>query len=480
MKNELPESGSVSNLQLFSDNARSPLPERQTIDELGLSPRSKNCLKRADVNFISQLTSLSKDKIKAIKNLGWRSMREIIDRLQELPVADEIITRFKQAQTECFIENDQRSIEKLILNEEIINVLHSVGITTIGELLLYSEEELLLISNKQYEGVKSTIRSFVPNITGNLLNNKIGEVEIEEIKSALLEHGMYRNHLASIEDIKYRVLILEKETDFTIEGKRLVCPNQKKFLASVKLPVGITTIESNAFKNQPIKEIVIPEGVTEIKSFSFSNCAFLEKILFPESMRTIENDSFWPCPSIQKIIIPNSIQDCNDGSFNGCDFLQELVVPARLLPKFVKWRYSCLPDTCQIIVDDLEDKIYGDFIIESSKLLKYLGDDSQTVIVVPEGINEISDGAFARSPIKGIILPMSLTKIGKFAFAGCNNLESIAIPEGVQQIGFLAFDACFSLSEMSLPSNLLSEIDSYGLRLDTGYNDCRITINDAP
>ena len=480
MKNELPETGTDYCQQLFIDNTLSLQLEQQTIDELDLSPRSKNCLKRANVNSISQLTSLSKDKIKAIKNLNWRSMREIIDRLQELPVADEIITRFKQAQTECFIENDQRSIENLILNEGIVNVLHSVGITTIGELLLYSEEELLLISNKQNEGLKSTIRSLSSGISGSLLKNRIGEVEIEEIKSALLKHGMYRNHLASIEDIKYRVLILEKETDFTIEGKKLICPNQKKYLASVKLPVGITTIEFNAFKNQPIKEIVIPEGVTEIKSYAFSDCDFLDKVLLPESIRIIENDSFWPCPSIQKIIIPNGVQDCNDASFDGCDFLQELVIPARLLPKFVKWRYSCLPDTCQIIVDDLEDKIYGDFIIESSKLLKYIGDDSQTVIKVPEGINEIADGAFARSPIKGITLPMRLTKIGKFAFAGCYNLESIAIPKGVQQIGFLAFDGCFSLSEMSLPSNLLSEIGTYGLRLDTGYDECRITINDAP
>ena len=119
MKNELPESGIGYYLQLFLDNSLSPQLEQQSIDGLNLSPRSKNCLKRADVNTISQLISLSKDKIKSIKNLGWRGMREIIDRLQELPVSDEIIIRFKQAQTECFAEHDKTNIEKLIINKEI-------------------------------------------------------------------------------------------------------------------------------------------------------------------------------------------------------------------------------------------------------------------------------------------------------------------------------------------------------------------------
>lgn len=480
MKNELPESGIGYYLQLFLDNSLSPQLEQQSIDGLNLSPRSKNCLKRADVNTISQLISLSKDKIKSIKNLGWRGMREIIDRLQELPVSDEIIIRFKQAQTECFAEHDKTNIEKLIINKEIINVLHSVGITTVGELLLYSEEELLLISKKQYEGEKSILSGFGVNVSEKLLKYQIGEVEIEEIKSALLKHGMYRNHLASLEDIEYRVLLLEKETDFTIEDKHLIRINQKEYLATVKVPAGITTIEHHAFKDQPIKEVYIPEGTTEIKAFAFSNCFYLERVLLPDSLKIIEGSSFWPCPSIHKIVIPNNIQDCKSDSFSCCDYLQEIVIPARLLPKFVNWRYSCLPDTCQITVSDLKDKLYDDFIIDSLKLLKYVGNKSKAVIDVPDGIIEIADGAFARSSVKRVLLPTSVTKIGKYAFWGCKDLEYIEIPKSVQQIGFLAFEACFSLLEVSLPQKLLKEIDRYGLSLDTGYHDCKITINDVP
>ena len=107
MKNELPESGIGYYLQLFLDNSLSPQLEQQSIDGLNLSPRSKNCLKRADVNTISQLISLSKDKIKSIKNLGWRGMREIIDRLQELPVSD--VSKPKQNVLQSMIKQISKS-----------------------------------------------------------------------------------------------------------------------------------------------------------------------------------------------------------------------------------------------------------------------------------------------------------------------------------------------------------------------------------
>jgi DNA-directed RNA polymerase subunit alpha len=52
------------------------------IEDLNLSVRSYNCLKRRGIQTIQELASMSKTEIEKIKNLGKKSLREIIKQLQ--------------------------------------------------------------------------------------------------------------------------------------------------------------------------------------------------------------------------------------------------------------------------------------------------------------------------------------------------------------------------------------------------------------
>ncbi len=54
-----------------------------TIDELGLSARSYNCLDRADIKYIAQIVFMSKNDLKNVKNLGKKSFDEIVGKLDE-------------------------------------------------------------------------------------------------------------------------------------------------------------------------------------------------------------------------------------------------------------------------------------------------------------------------------------------------------------------------------------------------------------
>lgn len=47
-----------------------------------------------------------------------------------------------------------------------------------------------------------------------------------------------------------------------------------------------------------------------------------------------------------------------------------------------------------------------------------------------------------------VVIPDSVTSIGKWAFYGCSGLTSIAIPDSVKSIGDCAFEDCRSLSEV--------------------------------
>jgi len=67
----------------------------QSIDTLKLSVRSSNCLERAGLKYIGELATMSENELKAIKNLGKKSLEEIIQKMKEidLPVGMELSER---------------------------------------------------------------------------------------------------------------------------------------------------------------------------------------------------------------------------------------------------------------------------------------------------------------------------------------------------------------------------------------------------
>jgi DNA-directed RNA polymerase subunit alpha len=55
-----------------------------TIEELDLSVRSYNCLKRAGINTVEDLTNKNEEDMMKVRNLGKKSMEEVINKLNSL------------------------------------------------------------------------------------------------------------------------------------------------------------------------------------------------------------------------------------------------------------------------------------------------------------------------------------------------------------------------------------------------------------
>ncbi|HIX43625.1 MAG TPA: DNA-directed RNA polymerase subunit alpha, partial [Candidatus Kurthia intestinigallinarum] len=55
-----------------------------TIEELDLSVRSYNCLKRAGINTVLELANKSEDDMMKVRNLGRKSLEEVKAKLEEL------------------------------------------------------------------------------------------------------------------------------------------------------------------------------------------------------------------------------------------------------------------------------------------------------------------------------------------------------------------------------------------------------------
>jgi DNA-directed RNA polymerase subunit alpha len=55
-----------------------------SIDELELSVRSYNCLKRAGINTVAELTNKTAEDMMKVRNLGRKSLDEVLAKLKEL------------------------------------------------------------------------------------------------------------------------------------------------------------------------------------------------------------------------------------------------------------------------------------------------------------------------------------------------------------------------------------------------------------
>nr|QCI04007.1 RNA polymerase a-subunit [Antithamnionella ternifolia] len=64
-------------------NSQDPQIHQILIEELQLSVRAYNCLKRAQINYIADLLDYSQEELLEIKNFGQKSAEEVIDALKE-------------------------------------------------------------------------------------------------------------------------------------------------------------------------------------------------------------------------------------------------------------------------------------------------------------------------------------------------------------------------------------------------------------
>ena len=55
-----------------------------SIDELELSVRSYNCLKRAGIQTVDELTQKTEEEMMRVRNLGKKSMKEVKEKITEL------------------------------------------------------------------------------------------------------------------------------------------------------------------------------------------------------------------------------------------------------------------------------------------------------------------------------------------------------------------------------------------------------------
>jgi DNA-directed RNA polymerase subunit alpha len=79
-------SENAKSAEVMVETALDPVDKvlEMNIDELELSVRSYNCLKRAGINTVEELTNKTPEDMMKVRNLGRKSLEEVLAKLKEL------------------------------------------------------------------------------------------------------------------------------------------------------------------------------------------------------------------------------------------------------------------------------------------------------------------------------------------------------------------------------------------------------------
>ena len=80
-----------------------------------------------------------------------------------------------------------------------------------------------------------------------------------------------------------------------------------------------------------LKNITLPEGLTNIKFGMFVNCSSLEKITIPNSVKSIGENAFYGCSSLKSIVIPEGVTSIGRMAFLDCKSLSSITIPSSVV-----------------------------------------------------------------------------------------------------------------------------------------------------
>lgn len=112
-------------------------------------------------------------------------------------------------------------------------------------------------------------------------------------------------------------------------------------LEQIQLPSKLQTIGIQAFAYSGLKNIVIPDSVTDIQRGAFGRMPALESVQLSKGITKINPDTFDEDPLLTNVIIPNTVTDIGDNAFASCTSLLSIDIPDSVTSIGRSAFYSC-------------------------------------------------------------------------------------------------------------------------------------------
>ncbi len=247
-------------------------------------------------------------------------------------------------------------------------------------------------------------------------------------------------------------------------------------LTAVSIPSSVKEVGNSAFRDcSKLTTITLPGGVREIAPKTFYGCTQLRSAALPSSLSVIGASAFFRCSSLSFVSIPASLTEIHSHAFESCTALTSLTLPKGLeviathafegctrlstlvIPSTVHTIEACAFAKCTSMKSLLVAASNATYTSQGGVIYSK---DMTTLVCCPSGksgslsIPETvtSLGAYSMAfcdQLTSVVLPSSLTQIGDDALYACTGLTTLTIPQGVKKIGAGAFYYCYDLESIT-------------------------------
>lgn len=190
----------------------------------------------------------------------------------------------------------------------------------------------------------------------------------------------------------------------------------------------------NKEARKKIKSVIINDGITEIGKEAFRGCESIETIKIPSSLKKIGKQAFRDCSKLKNIDFPSNVNVERDAFYYCAGLANDdgLIIIGDTLYGY----YGLNTDDSTLVLPKGIKSIapYALTSKWSSDRLSYISE-----VVLPEGLEEIGEGAFCEVCLDNVVIPNTIKKIKKKAFYKCY-LKNIDLPEGLCSLGESAFE----------------------------------------
>ena len=313
------------------------------------------------------------------------------------------------------------------------------------------EKSIHTLNNVEQAKLSSTIEDLKEFITQE--NERTREIIVEQssiTRAVTIEEAERNRALLSQEmsDLRNQLKDFIKEKELAERYSQFLREKAKSKEKYAKIQQKEKKLEEKYNDSESVsnesQEYIIPSQIDgkevtvieKVDRYFPNNWKTLKKVMMPDNVTGIGSYAFEYCTGLTSIVIPDSVTSIGDEAFYNCIGLTDVYYKGDI----AGW--------CNISFGDSNaNPMYY------AKNLYIDGELLQGELVIPDSVTSIGKYAFIGCcSVTSIVIPNSVTSIGEYAFDGCCSVTSIVIPNSVTSIGEYAFDGCDNITKAIIPT----------------------------
>ena len=200
-----------------------------------------------------------------------------------------------------------------------------------------------------------------------------------------------------------------------------------------------------------LEEVILPASVKKIGAYVFRDCASLENVVM-DGVELIGKQAFMNT-GLKNLALPGTMKQFGDDAFRNCANLQTIAINSNVT-SYGKYVFAECPLLAEVTIGGGATKL-GDYMFYGCAALKtatlpgtvtYLG----RYTFQGSGLTEIDLSALTQLTCFGTSATSCSTSAVSYVFADCKDLTRVVLPDSLTKIGGYAFYGCESLTDINL------------------------------